>query len=59
MRLGQLLENYMRENKLSTRQLALEVGCDHCTIHRIIKGEAVRLDILLQLMVWLLNPNTK
>jgi len=56
MKLGQLLSTYMSAHALSTRDLAREIGCDHSTIHRIIRGEPCRMDILLQILVWILNP---
>jgi plasmid maintenance system antidote protein VapI len=59
MKLGELLRQYMAANKISTRQLAVQIGVDHTTVHRIITGQSVRLDVLMHFLIWLLNPTKK
>jgi len=53
MKLGELLEAYMKVNGLSYRTVAREIGCDHSTLHRLIHGEPVRMSVFNKLMNWL------
>lgn len=51
--LKELLHKKMRENKLSTREVANMAGTSHTTIVRILQGKEVDLDTLLKLGNWL------
>lgn len=55
MNLGDCIEAYLKEQKMSYRQLASEIGCDHSTLHRMARGEPVRVDTLIRLLVWMLS----
>lgn len=59
MKLGELVNAYMKENHLSLRAIAADIGVDHSTIHRMIQGEPVRMDVLCKLMAWLVAPTKK
>jgi len=38
MKLGQLLAAHMEKEKLTLRQFAKEIGVDHTTLWRVMKG---------------------
>lgn len=56
MKLGLMLSAYMKESGLSLRDVAKEIGCNHCTVRHLIQGKAVRLELLYKFNQWLIKP---
>jgi hypothetical protein len=54
MKLGEMIQLYMVQKNLSLRDVGSQIGCDHTTVHRMVMGEPVRVEILIKLIVWLL-----
>lgn len=54
MILGQLLTAFRRQNKLSRRKLASQIGIDHVTLARIENGESasITLENLNKIITW-------
>ena len=55
MNLGLVLSAYMRQEKVSLRKVALQMGISHHNLHRIVKGENTRADNALKVITWLMN----
>ncbi len=47
----------MSQHSLSLRDMAKEIGCDHSTVHRVVRGEPCRMDMLLLILVWLIGKD--
>jgi predicted transcriptional regulator len=59
MKLGDMLQLYMQQRNLSFRDVGKQIGCDHSTVHRMVQGEPVRVDVLIKFIAWLLAPDKK
>lgn len=57
MKLGTLLECYMKTRGLSLREVGKEMGINHTTVRRIIQGEPVGGEIIHKFYLWLLQPD--
>jgi DNA-binding Xre family transcriptional regulator len=51
--LKELVEARLKDQRLSVRQAAQELGISHTTIHRVLAGEAIDLDTVIKLCKWL------
>lgn len=58
MRIGRLIADYRWGNKISTRDLAKQIGMSSATLNRIENGENCDGATLVRLMTWLFNKNT-
>ncbi len=55
MLLAECVSAYQRENKLSVRQLAKKVGCNHSTLWRFLNGENTDGKTITRLLSWSLH----
>jgi len=56
MKLGECLDAYRKERKLTWRDLSAEVGVDHAVLFKLTKTTTCGSDNTLRLLNWLLNP---
>lgn len=56
MKLGILLADHIAVRQTSLRALAKEIGCDHTTLHRLVRDEPCRMDTFTKVMIWLTKP---
>ena len=56
MKLGSLIKAYMEKNSLSLRELAKEIDCHHATLHRLVCGQPVRMDVFSKILTWIVKP---
>ncbi len=57
MKLGQVLEAYRKEQALTYRELAKEIGMDHTLLFRISQKNELNTGSVLLLLNWLLASN--
>lgn len=56
--IGELLQNKIRENGISKREAARQIGVAHTTVNRIIKGVPPDLPTIYAVSEWLgVNPS--
>lgn len=54
-----LVERKIRDNSMSIRSAATELGVSHTTIHRVVNGEVIDLDTVIKICKWLgVRPST-
>ena len=55
--LGNMLHEHLKENELSIRAAAREIGVAHSTLGRLLDGETIDFDTYIQVCDWLnLSP---
>lgn len=57
MILGQLIENYRLTKRISVRDLAGQIGVDHCALFRLEKGKEIDTCNFLKILRWATNNN--
>jgi hypothetical protein len=57
MKLGTLLECYMKDRGLSLRDVGEEMGLHFTTIRRIVRGENISAVAVHRFYIWLLTPD--
>ncbi len=55
MILANLIQAYQEKNKLGLRKICKQIGCDHTTLFRVIRGQQVYSDIYVQILRWILS----
>lgn len=53
MRIGEVLERYRHDKRITTRDLGKEIGLSAATISRIENGQEVEAQTLIKLFHWL------
>ncbi len=53
MRIGEVLERYRHDKRITTRDLGKEIGLSAATISRIENGQEVEAPTLIKLFHWL------
>lgn len=53
MKLGECIEAYRKENKLTYRQLAKEIGVDHAVLFKLRKHPTTGTENTMRLLNWL------
>lgn len=53
MRLGQVIADYRRANRIGVRDLAKEIGTSHATLNRFERGENCDANTLTLILTWL------
>lgn len=59
MIIGQWLLHWMKENKMTYRKLAREVGVDYVSLHRLSHGRDIEAHALLKVLTWASKKNGK
>ena len=55
MKLGEVLESYRKERKLSYRDMAKEIGIHHTALFRLSEKQSAGTDAAMKLIGWLLK----
>ena len=57
-RLGQILDNHRRMERLSQKELAEQIGMSRHSLSKLTNGNTIASDQLTKLLMWLLEHET-
>ena len=59
MKLGALIKSYMKEQNVSLREMASQIGIDHCTVRNMLIGRDINNESFCKVILWLMKPEEK
>lgn len=59
MRLGKVLADYATANRITIRELAKSIGCNHTTLWRPMEGKSIETSTMAAVMRWLFSEAKK
>jgi transcriptional regulator with XRE-family HTH domain len=56
MLLSKLIVNYRKQEKLSVRQLATQIGIDYSSLNRFERGRPLHTEVFSAIVLWMMRP---